>query len=204
MTPHRLSLLAAAVAVAAAFPLACPASAQGLPPQPNAIISPVPSSEAVTIHAKITAINTATRNVTLSNANGNSVTLTAGPAVDLSNLKVGDRVNAQYYRSVAFLLSGPTAPVPEDEVVAVAARHAQTPGGDAVELVRVSATVVGIDLSAHSIDVVDPSGGAVRTVVVTDPARIALLSQLKLGDTITTVVSQAIAVSIQPAPTSWF
>ena len=64
--------------------------------------------------------------------------------------------------------------------------------------------MVGIDLPAHSIDTVDPSGGAVRTIVVTDPARIALLSELKLGDTITTVVSQAIAVSIQPASTSWF
>jgi hypothetical protein len=204
MTSQRLSILAAAVAVAAALPLACPVSAQGLPPQSSSITSPIPSAEAVTIHAKITAINTATRNVTLSNANGNSVTLTAGPAVDLGNLKVGDRVNAQYYRSVAFLLSGPTAPIPEDEIVAVAARNAKTPGGEAVELMRVSATVVGIDLPAHSIDVVDPSGGAVHTVVVTDPARVALLSQLKLGDTITTVVSQALAVSIQPAPKSWF
>jgi hypothetical protein len=39
---------------------------------------------------------------------------------------------------------------------------------------------------------------------VTDPARIAMLSQLKVGDTITAVVSQALAVSIDPAPKSWF
>jgi hypothetical protein len=203
MTSHRLSLLTA-VAVAAAVPLACPAIAQGLPPQTSAITSPVPSAETVTIHAKITAINPATRSVTLSGATGNSVTVKAGPVVDLSNLKVGDRVNAKYYRSVAFLIAGPNAPVPEDEIAAIAARGAHTPGGDVVELIRVSATVVGIDLPAHSIDTVDPSGGAVRTIVVTDPARIALLSELKLGDTITTVVSQAIAVSIQPASTSWF
>jgi len=41
-------------------------------------------------------------------------------------------------------------------------------------------------------------------VDVTDPARITMLGTLKLGDTITAVISQAVAVSIEPAPTSWF
>ena len=34
--------------------------------------------------------------------------------------------------------------------------------------------------------------------------RQALLETLKVGDTITAVVSQALAVSITPAPKSWF
>ena len=54
------------------------------------------------------------------------------------------------------------------------------------------------------VEIVNPSGGGVYTVNVTDPARQALLGNLKVGDTITAVVSQALAVSITPAPKSWF
>jgi hypothetical protein len=61
-----------------------------------------------------------------------------------------------------------------------------------------------VDLAAHSIDIVNPSGGGIYTIDVTDPSRQALLGNLKVGDTITAVVSQALAVSITPAPESWF
>jgi hypothetical protein len=72
-----------------------------------------------------------------------------------------------------------------------------------VSLTKISGTVVGMDLAAHSIDVVNPSGGGIYTIDVTDPARIAMLSHLKIGDRVTAVISQALAVSIQPAPKSW-
>jgi hypothetical protein len=204
MKSHRLSIPAAAAAALALLPLAGPAIAQGLPPQSSAIAAPIPLPEAVTIHAKITAINPQTREITLAGANGAAVTLTAGHLVDLSRLKVGDTVNAKYYRSVAFLISAPGSAAPENDVAAAAAQNVQAPGGDILVLTRISATVVGIDLAAHSIDLVDPSGGAVRTIVVTDPSRIALLPQLNVGDTITAVVSQLLAVSVDPAPKSWF
>ena len=42
--------------------------------------------------------------VTLMGASGAKVTVTAGPLVRLELLKVGDTVNAKYYRSVAFVV----------------------------------------------------------------------------------------------------
>jgi hypothetical protein len=198
MTSHRLSLFAAAVAVAAVLPLAYPASAQGLPPQPNPITSPVPAPEAKTFHAKVTAINAQAGTVGLAGANGQKLTLKVAPTVDLSQLKVGDIVNAKYYRSVVFVVSTPGAPVPENEIIRVTAQPVRTAGDDVLQLTRITATVVGIDLAAHSVDVVDPSGGAVRTVVVTDPARIAALPKLKVGDNVTVVVSQALLVNLTP------
>ena len=128
----------------------------------------------------------------------------AGPAVRLDQLKVGDTVNAQYYRSVAFAVAGPGGTAPADGAAEAVARPVQGPGGIVFTTARISATVVGIDLPENSIDVIDPSGGAVRTIVVTDPNRIALLPTLNVGDTITATVSQALAVSITPAPKSWF
>ena len=53
-------------------------------------------------------------------------------------------------------------------------------------------------------DLLAASGRRVRTIVVTDPNRIAVLPTLKVVDTVTATVSQALAVSMTPAPKSWF
>ena len=89
----------------------------------------IPQSEEVTLQAKITAIDLSTRAVTLKGASGNSVSVTAGPVVRLDLLQVGQTVNAQYYRSVAFLVNPPQGgngvPVSGDQFAQVtAAAHA--------------------------------------------------------------------------------
>jgi hypothetical protein len=205
----RSLLTTTAIAIAAAvqvLPLALPQAAIA---QANPVISNIiPESEAVTLQAKITAIDPTNRWVTLAGASGHQVTIVAGPDVRLEMLKVGDRVNAKYYRSVGFVVNPPTGgsgvPVSEDSIAQIIARPAEAPGGVGVKLTKISGTVVGIDMAAHSVDLVNPSGGGVYTVDVTDPERIKMLGSLKVGDTVTAVVSQALAVSIEPASTSWF
>jgi len=154
----------------------------------------VPESEAITLHAKINGIDVKNRALTLVGANGRSVTVTAGPAVRLELLKVSDSVDAKYYRSVGFVVSpsqaGNSAPVATDRMTQVMARPAKTPGGDAVRLTTLNATVVGLDVAARTVDVVSPSGGGVYTIHVTDRERAAKLASLKVGDTITAVVSE--------------
>jgi hypothetical protein len=181
-----------------------PAAAQRNPVLTNVISE----SEAVTLQAKISAIDPATRAVTLVGANGSSVTVTAGPLVRLELLKVGDTVNAKYYRSVAFVVSPPqpsnSAPTANDSMTQLAAQPATAPGGVGVRRTKISAAVVGINVAAQTLDLVNPSGGGVYTAHVTDPARAAKLGMLKVGDRITAVISEAFAVSIEPAPTSLF
>jgi hypothetical protein len=168
----------------------------------------IPQAEAVTLQAKITAIDPSTRGVTLKGASGNSVTVTAGPLVRLDLLQVGQTVNAKYYRSVAFVVNPPQGgngvPVSEAQFSQVTMQPMQAPGGVAIRMVKISGTVVGVDLSSNSISVVNPSGGQVYTIDVTDPARAAMLPSLHVGDTINAVVSQELAVSITPAPKGWF
>jgi hypothetical protein len=182
---------------------------RGVAAQANPTLTNViPNSESATLYARITAINPKTRAVTLVGASGDRVTLIAGPAVRLEMLKVGDRVNAQYYRSVAFMVKPPAGgsgtPVTDDQITQVLAQPAQAPGGIGVSLTKISGTVVGIDMAAHRLDLVSPSGGGVYTIDVTDPSRIAMLGSLKVGDTVTAVISQALAVSIERAPKRWF
>jgi hypothetical protein len=168
----------------------------------------IPQSESVTLQAKITHINESTRAVTLKGVEGDKVTVTAGPMVRISLLKVGQTVNAQYYRSVAFVINPPSGgqgvPVSNDQFTQVTAQPVQAPGGVAVRQIKISGTVVAIDMSSHSLSIVNPSGGLVYTVDVTDPGRVAMLGSLHVGDTVTAVVSQVLAVSITPAPKPWW
>ncbi len=164
----------------------------------------IPPAVSVTMHARIDAIDRDTREIRLTGRSGMPITVVAGPGIRLDMLKVGDTVNATFYRSVAFIISQPGITVPEDQMNVALARPATAPGGVAVKVTRVSGLVVGIDLAAHSVDLVPPGGGGVYTFEVTDPARQASLPALKVGDTITAAVSQTLAVSVEPAPRSWF
>lgn len=163
----------------------------------------IPESAAVSLMGTIKSIDPATREVVLEGRSGAKLHVIAGPAVRLDMLKTGDTVEVKYYRSVAFLVSGPGSnggkPTEEDSVTAVLARPVHAPGGIGVRTTKISGVVVGLDLSAHSVDLTATSGGPVYTVEVTDPARIAALSQLKIGDTITAVISEMLAVEITPA-----
>jgi hypothetical protein len=197
-----------ALSIAAAMPVAAPAQNSM---SPNSMSSPnstemqtVPQAAEVTIVAKIKSINTEERQVTLVTKDGTETVVDAGPEVRLDMLKKGDKVTAQYYRSVAFALSTPGATVPEDQMTQMIAKKASAPGGIGVKVTRISGLVVGIDMASNSVQIVDPSGGLVHTVIVTDPSRIAMLPQLQVGTTVTAVVSEMLAVSIQPAPKGLF
>ena len=210
--PNPLVKAGACLMIAGA---ACLASAIAGPPAQAQTMAPgttlknvIPQAEEVTLQAKITAIDPSTRQVTLKGASGNTVSVTAGPLVRLEMLQVGQRVNAQYYRSVAFVVNPPRGgngvPVSDAQFSQVVAQPVQAPGGVALRMTKISGTVVGVDLSSNSISLVNPSGGQVYTVDVTDPSRIAMLPSLHVGDTISAVVSETLAVSITPAPKGLF
>jgi len=194
------ALLTGILVAAGTFGTALPVPTRAQGPQ---FTNAIPESAAITLQAKIRSIDPANRHVTLVGGSGQVAVLTAGPSVRLEMLKAGDTVNAKYYRSVVFLLVPPGTPVQENQISDLVVQNAQAPGGYGIQRTRVSGLVVGMDMAAHSIDVVDPAGGGVYTIDVTDPARQMAMSELKVGDTITAVVSQALAVSIEPAPQSW-
>lgn len=201
MKPSLLRTGAAmALVLLAAAPIATrTAVAQGNPVLTNVI----PQDAEVWLTGKIRHINQKTREVTLRGPSGATVKVVAGPGVRLNLLKAGDTVNAHFYRSVAFLVQPPSADkgggAPAAEEATVLARPVQAPGGIAVRLIKLSGLVVGLDLPANRVDIVNPSGGAVYTVQVTDPARVAMLKTLKVGDTVTSIVSESLAIDIVPA-----
>lgn len=199
---------AASIALAAALSVSMaprPASAQGIA---SVVPSMVPEAAEHTVYAKIQAIDPLTRQVTLTTADGRSLTVIASPDVSLDRLEVGDRADVHYYRSVAFLVSktmsvpkGQTAQLPPEQAELLA-RHqqAQIPGGMTVPMTQISGLVVGVQPGTQTVEVVNPSGGGVYSIQASDPSRAAMLNALKVGDVVTAVVSPQIATSIEPEP----
>jgi len=201
-TKAAFAVVLAGTVLTGAAMLPLPAAAQ---PTPKLT---VPETEAATAQARIRAINTKTRVVTLTGASGESFSVTAGPEVRLNLLRVGDHVDLKFYRAVAFAVTPPQGgngvPQNTDQMKQLTLQPAEAPGGVVLRLTQISGTIVGIDMASHRLNMVNPSGGGVFSVDVTNPDQIQAMQSLKVGDTVTAVISDAVAVSIQPARRRWF
>ncbi len=159
-------------------------------------------SNTVTVRARVKAINLKTRKVTLVGPQGNTFTVVAGDEVrNLPQVKPGDTVVVRYHASVVYVLAAPGTQLPQNTMSVAGGRAApgQMPAGAAGTRLVVTGLVVGVDPVAHTVSLVDRSGGAVRTIDVVDPERQQQLVKINVGDTITAVISEAIAVAVEPA-----
>ena len=162
----------------------------------------VGTSRTVTARATVQSVNTATRAVTLVGPAGNKFTVIAGPQViNFDRIRAGDTVVARYQESVVYVLSPPNGTIPEASLTsdAVAAPKGADPAGAVSARLIVTGLVVGIDPGNHTLQLVDPSGGAVTTAQVSSEAGLRNFDLIKVGDRITAVVSAALAVAIDPA-----
>ena len=169
------------------LPIGAPrdAIAQGHPTMSNVI----PDGGAGAIEGKIESIDPISRQLTIVSASGSLLTWVAGSDVRLRNVEQGDAVDARYNRTVLWVVTPTSAPVPSGATTTVG-EVAHTPGGIGPGASQISGRVLKIDGNAHSFDFVDASGGGVYTIQVTDPSRIAMLPMLKVGS--------AVMVSITP------
>lgn len=153
-------------------------------------------AEEVTARATVTAIDLATRKVSLKNAEGQSFDLVAGEEItNLQNIKVGDLVALRYLQLLDLELLKGTAGVRKRlvEVEGSKAAAGQRPGAGAGMQVTIYADVIAVDKATQTIKVkgVDKT----LTVKVNDPAQFALIAK---GDQIKAVQTTAIGVGIVP------
>ena len=195
--PATLAFLSVGAVLLALPAISVPAQAQA-----TTALGGVGESQTVTARAKVQAVNLKTRDVTLVNPSGEVFVVQAGPGVqNLAQVKAGQTVIVHYYASVAFVLSKPGANTPDNTAMIEAARaeKGQLPGGIVAERTVVTGTVVGVDLAAHRLQLVNPTGGRIITVNVTDPQRQQALASVNVGDQLTTVIPRALAIGIEPA-----
>lgn len=177
-------------------------------PTPKPIAStPAPTtltaedSVLVSVTAKVQAIDIKKREVTLKGPLGNSVTFTVDKAVTrLDEVKVGDEVTAAYYVSIAGELRAPTEdekknPISIVEGVARAPKGTD-PGAGGVRVVKVVATVDGLDLPTQTVTLAGPLGNSVTVRA----RKLENLKKLRLGDTVVVTYTEAVAVALEKAP----
>jgi hypothetical protein len=190
----RVSILVAAIA--SSFALIQPAIAQSSGAAMTSSPGKVGVAQTVEVSATITAIDKATRGITLKGPKGNEVTVVASAEVkNFNQLKVGETVKMKYVESLVFeLKKGGGMKVEKTEKAgAVGAKPGETPAGVAGRQVTVVGDVIALDPATQTITVKGPE----RTVNLKarDPEQYKLVS---IGDQIQATYTEAVAVAVTP------
>lgn len=157
-----------------------------------------------TLTAKVTAIDQATRMVTLTGPKGNSRTFKASDEVrNLAQVKVGDKVLVEFYEGVVAELDTSNSPAQGVTVTEGAARAplGQHPAGAMTQVVSKTVQVVAVDSKRNTIRFHDVGASAdtARTLDVKKPEFQKMLKTLKAGDKVTVSYFEALAISVKPA-----
>ncbi len=153
-------------------------------------------SQLTHITATVTAIDRSERGLTLKTDDGTEATINVPADVKaFDKLKTGDKVDIDYYESLAVSLA-PTGAKPT-----ASERHGRSVdmgGGVRGREIMVTAEVVSVDPSANTVTFKGPKGN-LRTIHVTNPTLQEKLPSLKAGQVVQFDYTQATAATIRPA-----
>ena len=191
--------------IASAVALACgaPALAQQKPSvsgESAVVTSPGKGSAArvVTITASVEAIDQAQRTVTLKGPRGNVVTLPVSEkAKNFAKVKVGDMVVVRYLEALSLELKKGGTGIRErsEREGSATAQPGEQPAAGAARQVTVVADVMAVDEKRQTGTLRGPK----QTVdlKVKDPKQLKLV---KVGDQVEATYTEALAMSVDPAP----
>jgi hypothetical protein len=170
-------------------------SAQKSPEKAPAKATPeVKRERVVTLTGTVEAVDMANRVVTIKGSKGRTIDLKVGEeAKNLDQVKVGDKVVAKYYESIAFRLKKPeeAAGVKTEEAVA-SAKPGEVPAAVLANQVTVTATIQDISPKKTYVTLKGPDGKTVD-VKVKDPKNV---EKLKVGDQVVITYTQAFAIAL--------
>jgi len=147
-----------------------------------------------TLTGTVEAVDMANRVVTIKGSRGRVVELKVGPeAKNLDQVKVGDKVVAKYYESIAYRLKKPEEAEGATAEQAVAkAKPGEVPAAVVANQVTVTATIEDISPKKTYVTLKGPEGKMVD-VKVMDPKNI---EGLKVGDQVVITYTQALAIAL--------
>lgn len=145
--------------------------------------------------ATVTGVNHGARTAMIKTADGEETAVHVPEAVkDFDNLKPGDKIDIDYYESLAVSMA-PAGSKPS--MTERKGRAVDVGGGLRGREMTVSAEVVSVDPSNDTVTFKGPKGG-MRTVHVENPALQAKLPSLKPGQVVQFEYTEAVAASIRP------
>ncbi len=193
----RTSLyLAALVLSAAPAPTQAqqsPARAVTVPSQPGRVAA----AQVIKASVVVTAIDPASRGLTLKTADGKTFDLVAGPEVrNFDQIKLNDRVVAEYVRALTLeLRKGGGVRQGTESADAARTKQGEKPGVAVGGRVTVVADVVDVNQKQKTISLRGPKGN----VVVLDVQNPDQFKVVKKGDQVEADYAEALAISVQPA-----
>ena len=154
-------------------------------------------AETIKVTATITAIDKATRDVTLKGPQGNEIIVSAGPEVkNFDQLKVGDQVNMNYIEAFTLELKKGGGMIVQrtEKADAAGAKPGEKPAGAVGRQVTVVADVVAVDPAKQTVTLKGPQ----RTVNlrIPDPEQFKRVAK---GDQVEATYTQAVALTVEPA-----
>jgi len=195
----KFILLAGVIAIAgcdkgekAAQPETAPPAKEAAAPQEK----PAMKQEAlITLEATVTAINQETREVTLQDAEGESMTIIAGDEVrNLAQVEVGDKLKVEYLQTIAIQVFAPgEAEVGAQQIVTGGrAEQGEKPGGAVVTETTVVAVIEAINKENQTVVLKGPEGNS-QMVKVRNPDN---LEKVAVGDKVMITYTEAMAVKV--------
>jgi Cu/Ag efflux protein CusF len=174
----------------ASVPAQTAASANATP------VGGIAAETVITVHGKIIAVDTASKQVTLEGPNGKDITLTVNNPYNLQSLKAGDRYVAQFTESVSVIGKGPsdTPPVATLATGLWTANSGQVPGAAAARQAQLVVVVSAIDPADQRVTLKAPDGST-ENIHVTNPEA---LQGVQVGDQIAITLTQSVAIALAP------
>jgi hypothetical protein len=197
----KVGTRAIAIAISAILVGAAPITARAQSTTADLTAAPgkVGLSETVKMTATVVLIDMGSRDVVLIDTQGKMHKINVSDQVrNLDQVKVGDRVNAEYTEAISLKLKkrgSADAPASAEEAVIRSPKGAK-PGGAVGRKVTAFATVVAVNPKKQFVTLRGPLGNEYALQVL-DPA---LLKTVNKGDEVEVVYTEAFAISVQPAP----
>ncbi len=156
-------------------------------------------ANAVQISAQVVAIDTATRTVTLKGASGEPMDVVADPEVkNFDRIKVGDMVVARYLEALTLELRKSGTGSGDVKVTEGAARAqpGEKPAVAGARQVTATTDVIAVNPVKSTITLKGPRGNSM-TLNVRNPEQFKVV---KVGDKVDVTYTEALALSVEPAP----
>jgi hypothetical protein len=158
----------------------------------EAVQTALGKADVVHMQVHVAAINAATNSVTIRGPRGNLADVDVNPAlVDVSRLRVGDRLNVEYRQAVLLRIDKLAKKGVRERIETTVAIPASAGVVSSAHRVRVVATVVNIDRDSRMVTLRGP-----RHQQVLRAARGIALDDLKVGDSVRADFVSAAAVAL--------
>ena len=159
----------------------------------TALPKPVVVKDKVTIKATIEAIDSTNRIVTLKGPKGDVMSLPVDEdVVRFDQMKVGDKVTAEYFESVAYEIEATGAKTPTGDAVAAAPIAGSKPAGAAIAMTVDKVTIQAIDPVTPAVTVKTADGNVLSFRV----RHKQNLKGVKVGDVVVVTHTKALMISV--------